>query len=85
MTDDEIEANNFRFERSGTVCLRKLTSGNFAMYSLGGRSSPFWIGPGEGVFNAYEHRPEVEPYRLAPRDPAVNKLGIDVNALEIDL
>jgi len=85
LTDDESEAGNLRFERSGTVCLRQLKSGNFAMYSLGGKSNPFWIGEATEIQAAYATRPPVEPYRLAPKEPAINKLGIDVNSLEIDL
>ncbi len=85
MSDDDQEARSMKWERGGSVTIRQLKSGNFAMYHIGGVGSPFWVGPADALLTAYASRPPVTTYRLAPREPAVNKLGIDINALEIDL
>lgn len=85
MTPDDQEARSLKFERTGTVNLRQLSSGLFAMYHIGGVGSPFWIGPAEGVLAAYASRPP-PPARtfLAPSKPRT-VAGINIEELEIDL
>lgn len=58
MTDEDQEARSLKFEPRGSVTLRQLKTGNFAMYPLGGVGSPFWIGPPEDILEAYANRPE---------------------------
>lgn len=85
MTPDDQEARSMKWERGGSVTIRQLRSGNFAMYQIGGVGSPFWIGPATDLLAAYASRPPVTEYKLAPLEPKPNALGIDLNQLNIDL
>ena len=84
MTPDEQEARSLKFEPRGTVNLRQLSSGLYAMYPLGGIGSPFWIGEAADIVQAYASRPEPQPHTRptpAPRTVA----GINIDELELDL
>jgi hypothetical protein len=83
VTPDEQEAGSLKWERGGSVTIRQLRSGNFAMYQIGGIGSPFWIGPPEELFEAYAARPEVVyPVHV----PLVTKVaGLDLSKVEFTL
>jgi len=82
MTPDDQEARALKFERTGTVNLRQLRSGNFALYEIGGVGSPFWIGPADQVLGAYANRPPPTPlsYPRAekPKNPLLDKLEFTI-------
>ena len=84
MTEDWLEACNSRWEPKGSVHLRQLASGNFALYPHGGASNPYWIGRGEDIAQAYAQRPAPT---IRPRVVLENKItrGINVALLEIDI
>lgn len=79
MTEEEAEAGNMKWERGGSVTIRQLRSGNFAMYALGGIGSPFWIGPPSALLEAYADRPPVQQAVYVPREKKASALGIDFN------
>lgn len=84
MTDEEQEARANKFEPRGSVTLRQLSTGRFALYPLGGIGSPFWIGPIEELAGAYAARPEPVAHTLPPRQ-AKPVRGIDLSALDISI
>lgn len=83
MTDDEQEARSLKFDRRGTVCIRQLSSGKWAMYEIGGVGSPFWIGDFSDLLEAYNNRPEPKIF-TCERKPAVVR-GIDTSKLDFRL
>jgi hypothetical protein len=81
VTDEEQEARSLKFEPRGSVTLRQLSTGRFALYPLGGVGEPFWIGDASGIAEAYAARPApVKHERLAK--PVA---GIDLAALKINI
>jgi hypothetical protein len=86
VTDEEQEARSNKFEPRGSVTLRQLSTGNFALYPLGGIGSPFWIGPLEQLGEAYAKRPEPTLHAMPPRPKAKAKVGgIDLAGLDFNL
>ena len=84
MTDEEQEARAMKWERGGSVHLRQLSTGRWAMYPAGGVGSPFWIGPAEGIVAAYAQRPAPTQFASpvkAPRQVA----GLDVSKLDFNI
>lgn len=92
MTDDESEARNLKFEPRGSCTIRRLSSGNFALYPLGGVGTPFWIGPIADLGEAYANRPEPTKHQRPSYESTRTVVkaakviaGIDLSDLEIDL
>lgn len=83
MTGEMAEARSLKFEASGTVNLRRLSSGRWALYPIGGVGTPFWIGPLEELEQAYNSRPPVQRHVYEPTAKKV--AGLDINSLEIKL
>lgn len=83
MGADEQEARSLKFDRRGSVTLRRLASGRWAMYEIGGVGSPFWIGDTADLVSAYDARPEPQVHTYVR--PLVNRPGIDLSKLEIKL
>lgn len=81
---DRQEAGSLKFEPRGSIVLRQLASGLYALYPLGGISTPFWIGPAADIVDAYLARPEPVP-RTRPAPPPRQVAGINIDDLEIDL
>lgn len=80
MTEEEQEARSCKFEPSGTVNLRQLSSGRWALYPIGGIGSPFWIGEISDLASAYALRPAPRVVSL-PRQTATSKykdLGLEI-------
>jgi hypothetical protein len=85
VTDDEQEARSLKWEGTGSVTIRRLRSGRWAMYHIGGVGSPFWIGPAEDLFRAYDERP---PDPVVVRPPSVSARrgpSVDLSKLEFKL
>lgn len=83
MTEDEQEARAIKWAGPRTVLIARLSSGQFAMYGIGGIGSPFWVGPADQLLAAYEARP---PYAYSPPAPRPVKVGgIDVASLDFNL
>jgi hypothetical protein len=79
MTDEEQEARSMKWERGGSVMLRQLSTGNFALYPAGGIGSPFWIGPAPDIPAAYASRPAPKAVTLPTRpESKLSKLGLDI-------
>ncbi len=72
-----------KFEPRGSVTLRLLSTGNFALYPLGGIGSPFWIGPICDVEEAYSRRPAPAVRVHVPKVMTVS--GIDLTKMEINI
>jgi hypothetical protein len=86
VTDEEQEARSLKFEPRGSVTLRQLSTGNFALYPLGGIGSPFWIGPLSELADAYAKRPEPTHHAMPPRPtPKAKVAGIDLAGLDFML
>ena len=86
MTEDEErwEAGNLKFDRRGTVMLRRLSTGRYALYEFSGVSAPFWIGDFADLEAGYEARPIPKP--VAPRTPCVTKIsGIDPTKVRFNI
>lgn len=77
MTDEEQEAGSIKFAGAHTVIMAKLSSGNFALYQIGGMSSPFWIGPASELANAYSARPAYS-YKPQPPEPSAKAAALGV-------
>jgi len=73
-----------KWEATGSVSLRQLTSGNFAMYPVGGVGSPFWVGPASGIAEAYATRPKVRQAVHVPRAPK-SVAGLDLSKLDFNI
>jgi len=73
-----------KWERGGSVMLRQLSTGNFALYPCGGIGSPYWIGPLDGIAAAYASRPAPA---VIIHVPVENKIvrGINLASLEINI
>lgn len=84
MTPEDQEARSLKFEPTGSVNLRQLSTGNFAMYHIGGISTPFWIGPENEIAVAYFSRPPPPKTFLRPVHE-VSLKGIDLASLDIDI
>lgn len=84
MTPEDQEARSFKYELSGSVIVRQLSTGRWAMYPIGSVGTPFWIGPIEDLAYAYASRPApvIRPttYKAAP---LVH--GIDLSKMEINI
>ncbi len=76
MTPEKQEADSMKWERTGSVMVRQLSSGLFAMYHFGGCGNSFWIGPGEDLLAAYAARPAPSPVSRPTPVPRSNALGI---------
>lgn len=83
MTDEQSEARNLQWERTGTVMIRQLSTGNFAMFPLGGFGREFWIGPGDQLANAYASRPA--PPERHERAPQPKPHGIDLTKVKFSI
>lgn len=81
MTDEEQEARSFKYEQTGSVIVRQLRSGRWAMYPIGSIGSPFWIGDAAAIESAYAARP-APVVRVTV--PAVVH-GIDLSKMEINI
>jgi len=83
VTEEEQEARSMKWDRFGTVHLRQLSTGSWAMYPAGGVGSPFWIGPAEGIPAAYAVRPKPQAFthQKAPKQVS----GIDLSGLDFSL
>lgn len=83
MTSEEQEARSMKFEPRGSVTLRQLSTGNYALYPLGGIGSPFWIGPIADLAEAYAQRPTPAVRVHVPKPAIVH--GIDLSKMEINI
>lgn len=83
MTPEEQEARSMKFEPKGSVTLRQLSTGAFALYPLGGIGSPFWIGPIEDLAEAYAQRPTPQVRVHVPKPVTIG--GIDLSKMEINI
>jgi len=88
MTDEEQEARSMKFEATGTVNLRRLSTGRWAMYQIGGVGSPFWIGDFSDLERAYDERPAPKPHErpsYTSAKPAAKIKGLDLTKVEFKL
>lgn len=83
MTDEEQEARSLKFEPRDSVTLRRLSTGRWAMYPLGGVGTPFWIGDAPGLVDAYNARPEPIKHERPTYSKTVK--GLDLSTLKINI
>jgi len=81
MTEHELyEARAIKFDGNRAMWVVQLSTGNFACYQIGGRSSPFAIVPPADLAETYQTRPTYVPLQPRP-SKAENKASLTQSLL----
>lgn len=81
MTEHELyEARSIKFSGHKAMWIVQLSTGNFACYQIGGRSSPFAIVPPHELAATYQTRPTYIPLQPRP-SKAENKASLTQSLL----